>query len=195
MRERRRRVGAKPCLRIQRWIVRSEGRSVPQLIRLSSTRMRPAPQRGCSRRNSRADSSSGGATRECRPQAWYRGSIAAANWSASVRGTRLIRSRTVLKGRSSCREMSEALAPSRVMRAKANLMWGSVARAIEVDSQDQSENPPGRTIPGATPCTELGVGTPHGTFCRVTEPRPPRVAHGPRRDAIANALLRLPPRP
>ena len=57
-------------------------------------------------------------------------------------------------------------------------LCGDPSRAIEVDSQDQSENPPGRTIPGATPSTELSVRVSHGTFCRVTEPRPPEITQG-----------------
>ena len=40
-------AGAKSCRRSQRWMVRTEGSSACKFIRFSSTRMRPAPQRGC----------------------------------------------------------------------------------------------------------------------------------------------------
>ena len=48
---------------------------------------------------------------------------------------RRIRSRTVLRGKPSCRAMSEAVAPSRAMRSRANRRESSVARGIGVDSQ------------------------------------------------------------
>ena len=52
---------------------------------------------------------------------------------AAARRARAIRPRTVLKGKSSCREISAAVAPSRTMRSRTNRIEKSVARGIEVD--------------------------------------------------------------
>ena len=141
-------AGAMPCWSSQHWIVRTEGSGVSGFIRPKSTRMRPAHQRGCSRRSSRMISSSGGAA-----SGRAHGVIAGLQRGGSAIGPRPAERRRIrpadrARGRSSWRAMSEAVAPSRTLRSRANRRESSGARGIEVDSPKPTTSDMARTVPG-----------------------------------------------